>query len=117
MSTNEYIHCTNVICICGKSAVHAAKVLAHPAFLRHRLAKRTYAGGISEINGDKTNTVLLRQHLDPCNDLPVCPRGDCLAEILASAGLPDPESLSDLGQFYPALHSTHSTQDEMKVKD
>ena len=87
MSTNEHIHCTDVVCICGKTAAHAAKVLSRPTFLRRRFAERTGSGGISGIDSNKTNTVLLRQHLDPCDSLPVCPRGDCLAKRLSSAEL------------------------------
>lgn len=86
MSTNEHIHCTDVICICGKPAVHAAKVLCSPTFFRHRFAERTCSGGISGIDSNKTNTVLLRQTFDPCDDLPVCPRSDCFAKTLTSAG-------------------------------
>ena len=87
MSTNEHIYCTGVVCICSKAAAHAAEVLAHPAFFRHRFAERTCPGGISGIDSDKQNTVLLRQHLDPCDDLPIGPRGDSLAKGLSSAGL------------------------------
>jgi hypothetical protein len=86
MSPDKHIYCTDVICICGKSAVHAAKMLTHPTFLRHRFAEWACSGGISGIDGNKTNTVLLRQHLDPCNNLPIRPRGDSFAKTLSSAG-------------------------------
>ena len=87
MSTNKHIHCTNVICICSKATVHAAKALSSPTFLRHRFANWTGTRGISGIDGHKTNTVLLCQHLNPCDSLPICPRSDSFTEGLASTGL------------------------------
>jgi len=78
------------VCICGMTTADAAETLSSPTVLRHRFADGAFSTGVSGIVDDQTNTVLSRQHLDPCCRHPISPRCHSFAEGLASSRSPAP---------------------------
>jgi len=85
-STSENIPGADEIGIRAVVATATPETLSSPVFLSHRPTAGACPGGVSGIDGDKTNTVLLGQHCNPCERLPVCPRGHSLAELFTSTG-------------------------------
>lgn len=87
-SAGEHVQSADVVGVGAVVAVgtDASERLSSPVFLRHQSTAWACPGGVSGVDRHKTNTVLLSQHFDPCNSLPICPWGDRLAEFLASAG-------------------------------
>src|SRR4030042_139724 len=81
-STSEHIQRSDVVGVRAVVTPDTLKALSSPVFPCHRPTAWACPGGISGINGDETNTVLLRQVYDPCDDLPICPRGNRLTEVL-----------------------------------
>jgi hypothetical protein len=86
-SSSENVLCSDEIGVCTVTAAHTDEVLSSSTFFRHLSTGRTCSGGVSRIDRYQKNTVLLSQHIDPFNDLPISPRGDCLAKTFASTGL------------------------------